>query len=119
MINFLLKVIQAVIFSINTYKQDMISAGNKKRKIKNRDRWNYCHYMPMLPLLGGNHRLLLLHKAKRFIWIEETGKHINEFDIGYMINPNLHVNKYFKDQVEKCMNTTFGEITKPFITAAL
>ena len=41
--------------------------------------------MPMLPLLGDNHRLPLLHKAKRFIWIEEKYERINEFEIGYMI----------------------------------
>ena len=52
--------------------------------------------MPMLPLVGNNHRLLLLHMAKRFIWIEETGKLINYFDIEYMIIPSFHVNKAFK-----------------------
>ena len=56
--------------------------------------------MPMLPLLMDNHRLQLFHMAKRFIRIEETSEHINEFDIGYMINPSLHINKYFRDQVE-------------------
>ena len=31
--------------------------------------------------------------AKRFIWINETKKLINEFTIGYMINTGLNVNK--------------------------
>ena len=53
----------------------------------------------MLPFLGTNNRLPLLHTAKCFIWLEETGKRINEFKIGYMINPSLHVNKSFKEQV--------------------
>ena len=48
--------------------------------------------MPMLPLLRYNHRLPLLHMVKRFIWIEETGERINEFEIGYIINPSLYVN---------------------------
>ena len=34
--------------------------------------------------------------AKRFIFIEETIECINEFDIGYTINPTLHVDKAFK-----------------------
>ena len=34
--------------------------------------------MPMLPLLVANNCLPLLHMAKGFIWIEETGKFINE-----------------------------------------
>ena len=46
-------------------------------------------------------------------------KCINEFTIGYMINPRLSFNKSFKEQVEKCMFTTFGEIKKPFIKAKL
>ena len=46
--NFMLKVTQAVIFSINTYRQDMIAVGNKNNKLKNKDRWNYCLHMSML-----------------------------------------------------------------------
>ena len=34
--------------------------------------------------------------------------------IGYMINLGLNVNKAFRHQVEKCIYTTFGEITQPF-----
>ena len=34
-----------------------------------------------------------------------------------MINQGLNVNKNFKEQVGKCMNTTIGEITQPFIKA--
>ena len=33
---------------------------------------------------------------KCFIWINEKKKRINEFMIGYMINPGLNVNKTFK-----------------------
>ena len=36
-----------------------------------------------------------------------------------MINPSLHVNKALKEQVEKCMNTTFGELTQTFIKITL
>ena len=45
----------------------------------------------------------------------KTGERINDFDIGYMINPNLRVNKSFREQVVKCMNNTFGALTQPFI----
>ena len=34
-----------------------------------------------------------------------------------MINPGLNVNKAFRQQVEKCMNTIFDEITQHFINA--
>ena len=69
----------------------MISVGNDNKKIKNKDRWNYFHHMPMLSLLGENHRLPLFHMAKHFIWLDETKKRINEFTIGYMINLGLNV----------------------------
>ena len=36
-----------------------------------------------------------------------------------MINPGLNVNKYFRYQLEKCMYTTFGETTQPFIKNTL
>ena len=49
--------------------------------------------------------------AKHYIWLEETKERINEFSIGYMINPKLNINKAFKDQVTKCMKTTFVTIT--------
>ena len=32
-----------------------------------------------------------------------------------MINPGLNVNKSFRKQVGKCMNTKFGAIPQPFI----
>ena len=50
----------------------------------------------MQSLLGTNHRLPLSHIDKSYIWIEETKERINEFSIGYMINPTLNINRYFK-----------------------
>ena len=32
-----------------------------------------------------------------------------------MINPNLNVNKAFRDQVKKYLNTAFVALTQPFI----
>ena len=60
----------------------------------------------MLPLLGVNNCLPLFHKNKIFIWLEETKECINEFLIGYMINPNLNMNKPFRKKLDKCINTT-------------
>ena len=95
----------------------MTEVGNKN-KIKNKYRWNYCHHIPMLSLLGANHRLPLFHMAKRCILINEK-KRSNSFMIGYMISPGLNVIKSFKEQVDKCMYTTFGEIKQPFIKSTL
>ena len=44
---------------------------------------------------------------------------MNKFEIGYMNNPGLYVNKAFRDQVGKYMNITFGELTHYFIKGTL
>ena len=75
--------------------------------------------MPIQSLLEGNHRLPLFHTAKSFIWLEETKELINEFLIGNMINPTLNIKKSFREQVNKCMKNTFGEITQPNIKTIL
>ena len=36
-----------------------------------------------------------------------------------MINPTLNINKVFKEQVTKCMKTTFGEIAQSHISIIL
>ena len=36
-----------------------------------------------------------------------------------MNNPKLNINKSFREQVNKCMKTTFGEITQPHIKTTL
>ena len=66
--NYSLKVTQAFIVSVNTYEQDMIEVGNEK-KIKTKDRLDYFNHVPMLSLLGENHRLPLFHMDKSFIWL--------------------------------------------------
>ena len=68
--------------------------------------------------LMSNH-LQLLHMAKRFIWLNETKQRINEFEIGYMINPSLYVYKSFRYQLENFMNTTFDALTQHFIKTTL
>ena len=73
-----------------------MSVGNENKKVKIKDRWNYCNHMPILSFLGAYHRLPLFHMDKRFIWPNETKKLINEVKIGYIINPRLNVNKTFR-----------------------
>ena len=36
-----------------------------------------------------------------------------------MINPNFNINKAFREQVDKSMNTTFGPITQTHIRSTL
>ena len=53
---------------------------------------------------------------KSYIWIEETNQRINEFSIGYMMNPNFSIKKAFKEQVKICMKTTFGTMNQQHIS---
>ena len=38
----------------------------------------------------------------KVIYMNSTEKCINQFVIGYMVNLTLHVNKVFREQVDKC-----------------
>ena len=70
-------------------------------------------------LLGTNHCIPLSHMAKSYIWLEETNQCINEFSIGYTMNPNLIMNKVFRYQVKVCMKTTFNTSTMTNISKIL
>ena len=65
----------------------------------------------MKSLLGTNHRLPLSYMANSYIWLEEKNQRINEFSIGYMMNPNLNMNKAFREQVNICSENSFGPST--------
>ena len=67
-------------------------------------------------MLGNIHRLPLSHMAKSYIWLEETNQRINEFSIGYIINPTFNISKAFKEQVKICMKTTFGTMIQQRIS---
>ena len=67
-------------------------------------------------LLGTNNRLPLSHTAKSYIWLEEKNKRINEFSIGFTMNPNLIIKKSFKEKVKICMKNKFGTMTQQHIT---
>ena len=75
--------------------------------------------MDIQSMLGTNHCLPLSHMAKSYIWLEETNQLVNEFSIEYMMNPNLSINKAFKDQVKICMKTTFVTMTQQHISKFL
>ena len=50
--------------------------------------------------------------AKSYIWLEEYNQLITDFSIRNMTNPNLSINKAFKEQVTKCMKTEFVAMTQ-------
>ena len=70
-------------------------------------------------MLGTNCRMPLLHMSKSYIWIEEKNQRINEFSIGYIMNPTLNRNRAFKDQVKVCLKHTFGPDNNSHISKSL
>ena len=74
------------------------------RKNKN-EKLEYCAVIPLLILLGVNQCLSLLHMSN--FYINSIEKRNNTFEIGYMVNPTLNVEKLSIDQVEKFLKETF------------
>ena len=69
--------------------------------------------------VGGQFLYAIITYVKSYIWIEETNQRINEFSFGYMFNPTLFTNKYFKEQVKACLKNTFDPDTNSHINKAL
>ena len=55
--------------------------------------------IPLLSFLEVNNRQPVIHITKGLVYLSTTEKQINQFSIGYMINPTLHGNKVFREQV--------------------
>ena len=52
--------------------------------------------IPLLPLLGVNHRQPILYMSKILVYLYGTDKHVNQFAVGFMINLSLHVKRVFR-----------------------
>ena len=61
-----------------------------------------------MPIVGVNHHLHILHLSKIMVHIYTKGKTINQFAIGYMINPSLKFNNEFITQVVKFLVVSFS-----------
>ena len=53
------------------------------------------------------------------VYLYATDEQINQFAISYIINPSLHINKVFREQVEKLLRATFHENTMETISLSL
>ena len=62
-----------------------------------------------MPLVGVIHRQPILHMNKRMVNFYSTDESINQFVIGYMINPSINCSKVFIQQVEKYLSVSFHE----------
>ena len=114
-----LKVIKLILFNIDQYKKEILAVDYINEIIETKDKWNQMNILNMQSMLGDNCRMPLLHMSKSYIWLEETKKFINEFSIGYMMNPTLYRNRSFKEQVKVCSKHTFGPDTNSHINKKL
>ena len=92
-------------FSIYNHEKGILAVGYKNKTIETKDKWNQINLLEIQSMLGTNCCGPLLHMANSYIWLEETNQRINEFSIGYIMNPNLNTNKAFRDQVKVCFKT--------------
>ena len=56
--------------------------------------------IPLLPLVGVNHNQPIIQISKWMVYIYATYEQINLFSIGYIINPSLHINKVFRENLK-------------------
>ena len=49
--------------------------------------------------------------SKIMVYFYATNGQMNQFEIGYMINPPLHINMVFREKFEKCLRDTYHENT--------
>ena len=103
-------------FNIDNHEREILAVGDKNKTLKTEDKQNQLNLIDIQSLLGANHCLPLSHMANSYIWLEETNKCINQFSIGYTMNPNLIINKTFKEQVKVYMKTTFSTSTMTHIS---
>ena len=101
------------------YEKNVSAEDFINKKIETKDKWNQINVLSMESVLGANCCIPLVHISNRKNWIEETNQRINEFSFAYMLNPVLHTNKAFKDQVKACLNNTFGADTNKNINKTL
>ena len=116
---FSLKVIDLVLSNIDQYEKEILAVDYINERIETIDKWNQINVLNMPSMLGGSCSMPLLHMSKSYIWLEAKNQRIYEFSIGYTMNPNLSMNKYFKYQVKVCMITTFYSSTMTHISKIL
>ena len=75
---------------------------NRKKKMKNPNQrymgnnWRYSN----IDIGRGKPSSTFNVYVQRLVYIYTTEKQMNQFAIGYMINPSLHINNVFREQVE-------------------
>ena len=75
--DFPIEFIQSIIIKVHTCEHKMIEFGKENKKINYQDKWNYYHHFSILPFLGVNLCLTLLHMSNKFVHIHNTEQRID------------------------------------------
>ena len=108
-----------VLFNIDNHKKDILAVDYKNKTIETKDKRNQINLLDTQYILGTNFLMPLLHMSKSYIWLEVQNQRINEFSIGYMMNPNFNRNRAFRDQVRVFLKNTLGPDTNIHIVKTL
>ena len=68
----------------------------KNKKLPGKDKWETLDVILLMPLVGVNNCQPILHMSKIMVHCYSTDETINQFVIGYIINPSLNCNKVFR-----------------------
>ena len=73
--------------------------NGKEKHLSVKYKWKTPTIIPLMPIVGLNHRQPILHMSKIMVQFYTTDETINQFAIGYMIKPSLKFNNVFIIQV--------------------
>ena len=66
------------------------------KKNPGKDKWETLDVIPLMPLVGLNHRQPTFCMSKIMVHCYSTDESINQFSIDYMINLSLNCKKVFR-----------------------
>ena len=91
----------------------------RNKKSPGKDKWETLAVIPLMQLLGLNHHQHILNMSKIIVCCYSTDETINQFEIGYIINPSINYNKLFIVQFEKFSSLSFATRTMETIKDCL
>ena len=97
----------------------MIELEKEKKKVPGKDKWETPATIPLIPLVGLNHRQDILHMPRIMVHYYSTDETINQFATGCIINPSLNCNKVLRIQVRKFLSLSFAARTMETIKDCL
>ena len=85
--NFKKNVLQYVIDIVTLCGEEIIELEKENNNNPGKDKWETLDVIPLMPLVGVNYCQPILHMSKIMVYCYSTDESINQFAIGYMINP--------------------------------